>query len=66
MSQPRREQRTFGSGSGFLPEGGFNAEFVHRLNETAEVMRQHFAEGFVHLSGFGFAAEAIPELGLDH
>lgn len=52
--------------SRLLPESGFDAEFEHGLNETAQVMRQHFTKGFVDLSRLGFTAEAVAKLSFDH
>jgi len=66
----RKEKRASGSGarqlSGLFPKRRFDAELIHRLNENAYVMRQHFTKGFVDLRCAGLASQAVAKLGLDH
>ena len=52
--------------SRLFPEGWFDAEFIHGLNETAEVMCQDFAKSFIDLRRAGLTAEAVAKLGLNH
>lgn len=49
-----------------VPESRLDAEFVHRLNQAAKVMRQDFAECFVDLRRARLASETVTKLGLDH
>ena len=39
---------------------------MHRLNDDAEVVRQHLAQYFVQLRRLGAGAERAAELALDH
>ena len=55
-----------GVSGGLFPEGWFDAEFVHGLNETAEVMSKDFAKGFVYLRRARLASETVAKLGLNH
>ena len=52
--------------SRLFPESRFDAEFVNGLNETTEVMGEHFAESFIDLRCARLAAEPVAKLGLDH
>lgn len=43
-------------------EDRFDAEFIHGLNEAAQVMRQDLAKSFVNLRRAGLASQAVAKL----
>ena len=49
-----------------FPKRRFDAQLIDGLNDAAQVMSQHFAQGFVDLSRSRFAAEPVAKLRLDH
>ncbi len=49
-----------------VPEMWLNAQFIHRLNDYADVMTENLTKRLVDLSRFGFAPQGNPELGFDH
>lgn len=49
-----------------MPKLRFDIQLKHRLNQTAQVMAENFAECFVDLRGFGFTSQAVTEFGLNH
>lgn len=57
--------RHFGWGV-FRPKTRVDVQFVHGLNNTARVVRQDFAEGFVHLRDGSLATHLRAELRLNH
>lgn len=61
-----RHYLSLASLSRFLPERRFDAEFVHGLNETAEVVSQDFAHRFIDLRRARLASETVAKLRLDH
>ncbi len=50
----------------FSPKVRFGPEFINRLNHTAQIMRQHFTEGFIDLRRARLASQSVAKLGLDH
>ena len=52
--------------SRLLPECRLNPQLIHTLNQAAEIVRQHLAQGFVDLRCAGLAAKAVAKLCLDH
>ncbi|HKP38489.1 MAG TPA: hypothetical protein VJT71_16640 [Pyrinomonadaceae bacterium] len=61
------ELRIDGGGLGRLfPKGRFDPKFVNRLNENAQIMRQHFAKSFIDLCRARFTSQTVAKLGLNH
>ena len=52
--------------SGLMAErGNVHPEFVDAGDQHAQVVADHLAQDFVHLTHVGLAPQTVPELGLD-
>src|ERR1035438_339943 len=58
--------RPKGASSAHSPESRLNLQFVNRMNESAEVMANHFAQNLVDLSGRGLRSDRSAELSFEH